>query len=71
MKPDQARLMRQWGYEKDTPRCRTCQNWQRAKGRMVDGEIVRLEARCRTGGFPAHENGCCDRWRGKDGTVLK
>lgn len=65
-----GRLRKLWGYEADVPRCGNCKQYLKAKNRLVDGDLVRMPARCGAGRFTVDENGCCDHWVGRDGVRL-
>lgn len=61
----------QQGYEGSVPRCATCKHFKPSRIILTtDSKTTRLNHHCGLGGFGITPNGCCDVWRGADGSVL-
>lgn len=60
---------RRWNYEPDTPMCCNCKNYRKAR---IVGKPPRAEAPfCSGGRFHVQANGCCDKWKSRNGETLK
>lgn len=64
-------LRKAWGYEADTPTCRTCVNYEPQKILLRNSlPVAKSPAVCKPAGFTVKPNGCCNRWTDKSGATL-
>ena len=57
-------------YERSVPRCANCISYQGPVLVTNNGVKAYQMPFCRHNEFSVDMNGCCNKWEGKDGTVL-
>lgn len=67
-----SRRKKKFGYEGSTPACRNCNHYKDRRVVLTTNSQTKLTDRyCGLGGFTVTPNGCCNHWRGEDGTSLE
>lgn len=70
MRPSVAK--QEQNYQGSVPRCSLCVHFKEARIVLTtNSNTVRVNSLCMLGGFNVTPNGCCDVWKGKDGSVLE
>jgi hypothetical protein len=58
----------QLNYDPDAPRCQNCAGFRKAGTLLVNSLPRQVQDRCKRHGFKVNPMGCCDAWKGLDGS---
>ena len=65
-----AQLRKQVGYERDIARCENCTHYHGEMLAMKNSKYRSIPAQCRLHDFFVQPAAICDKWNGKDGSII-